>query len=543
MKDRLTAGARRVTATFASFSSGQKAVTIVAVVALAVGGYFFSTWASQPTYSPLFSNLASTDAAAIVEQLDSDGVQYELKDGGNTILVPQDQVYDLRLKMSGQGLPADTEGGGYSILDNQNVMTSEFMQQVGYRRAMEGELANTIKSIDGVTAATVHLAIPQKDVFSDDKQKASASVLVATGAGKDLGDDQVQAVVHLVASSVEGMEPASVTVVGADGVVLSGSGTTGTGAGSGDARGRATADYETRLNASVQKMLDQALGAGNAVVQVSADLDFDNTETTKRTYSADPATPPLVENTKTEKYDGGAGAPVGGVLGPDNVQVPVNADGAGTGSGQYEQTEAQRQNAVNETLEKRTAAGGSVKKLSVAVMINSDAIQGANEAQLQQLISSAVGLDPERGDSIAVSAMGFDKSGAEAAQKELEQAQAGEKSAAMYSMIKTGATVGGVVLLLLMAFIGNKRRNKKLQKMLKAQLERFEEEQAALAARTPVAVGAGAGAAGELTAGPAELDLEAVARNERARDITAMVERQPDEVATLMRSWLADRRG
>jgi flagellar M-ring protein FliF len=537
MKNRLTAGARRATAMFTSFSAGQKAVTIFAVVALAVGGYFFATWASKPTYSPLFSNLAASDAAAIVEQLDSDGVKYQLEDGGNTILVPQDEVYNLRLKMSGQGLPADTEGGGYSILDSQNVMTSEFMQQVGYRRAMEGELANTIKSIDGVTAATVHLAIPQKDVFTDDQKKPTASVLVATGAGKELGDDQVQAVVHLVASSVEGMEPANVTVVGADGVVLSGTGASGAGGGGNDSRSRATTDYETRLNSSVQRMLDQALGAGNAVVQVSADLDFDAAETTTRKYSTTPEMPPLVENTKTEKYTGG-GTAVGGVLGPDNVQVPVNADGS-VGS-EYEQTEAQRQNAVDETLEKRTAAPGAVKKLSVAVMINSDVVIGANEAQLQQLISSAVGLDPERGDTIAVSAMAFDKSGVEAAQRELAQSQAGEKWAALLSMIKTGATVLGVVLLILMAFIGNKRRNKKLQKMLKAQLERFEEEQAALeATRVPVAIGAG-GAAGELTAGPSEVEL---AREVRAREISTMVERQPDEVATLLRGWLADRRG
>jgi flagellar M-ring protein FliF len=102
MKNQLTAGLRRATTTFQSFSAGQKAVTIVAIVALAVGGYFFSTWAATPSYSPLFSNLASSDAAAIVDKLDSDGVQYQLEDGGNTILVPKDQVYSLRLKMSGE---------------------------------------------------------------------------------------------------------------------------------------------------------------------------------------------------------------------------------------------------------------------------------------------------------------------------------------------------------------------------------------------------------------------------------------------------------
>lgn len=547
MKDRITAALRSVGGKFGSFTPGQKAVSIVAVIAIAVGGYFFATWVSKPTYSPLFSNLASTDAAAIVEQLDADGVPYELTDGGNTILVPKDQVYTLRLQMSGQGLPADSSNGGYSILDNQNVMTSEFMQQVGYRRAMEGELANTIKSIDGVQAATVHLAIPQKDVFTDDQQKPTASVLVASGAGKELTDDQVQAVVHLVSSSVEGLEPSAVTVVGADGKVLSSANGSGSAGGSSDSRARAVSDYESRLNASVQRMLDQALGAGNAVVNIAADLDFDNTETKSRKYSATPNMPPVAESTKTEKYSGGAagGAPVGGVLGPDNVQVPVNADGTGTsssGGGAYEQSEATRNNAVDVTDEVRRSAPGAVKKLSVAVMINSDAVQGANEAQLQQLISSAVGLDPTRGDSIAVSAMAFDTSGAEAAKRQLEQAQSADKNEALMSMIKTGATVFGVVLLILIALLGNRRRNKKLKKMLQAEIERFEAEQAELEARQLAAIGAGTGAAGALTAAP-EPDAEQLARAERSREITSLVERQPDEVATLLRSWLADRRG
>jgi len=186
-----------------------------------------------------------------------------------------------------------------------------------------------------------------------------------------------------------------------------------------------------------------------------------------------------------------------------------------------------------------------VKKLSVAVMINSDAVEGANEAQLQQLISSAVGLDANRGDTIAVSAMSFDKTGAEAVQKELADAQAADKQAATMSMIKTGSLILGVVVLILMAFIGNKRRQKKMQKALQAQIDRFEAEQAELTAvRTPVAIGAGVGAAGELTAGPpVELDPEFLAREERSREITALAAQQPHQVVTQLRGWLADRRG
>jgi flagellar M-ring protein FliF len=541
MRDRVTAALKRVAGTFGSFSPGQKAVTIVAVIALAVGGYFFSVWATAPTYAPLFSSLASEDAAAIVEQLNADGVPYELSDGGNTILVPKDQVYDLRLQMSGQGLPANSDNG-YSLLDKQNVMTSEFMQQVGYRRAMEGELAKTIKSMDGVKTATVHLAIPQENVFTDERKPPTASVLVATNNNKTLTGDQVQAVVHLVASSIEGLEPANVTVVGADGQVLStGDPQNGGGSGSaGDQRTRATNDYEARLGTSLTQLLDTVVGPGNAKAHVTADLDYDATETKTEKYVADPNTPPLSEQTKTERYTGnGNGAT--GVLGPDNVQAPAGQSTSGTGV--YEQDTATRNNAVGVVRETRKAAPGSVRKLSVAVVLNADAIKGANEAQLQQLVSAALGLDPQRGDTIAVSAMQFDKSAAATAAKELGDAAKADATTALMQQIKTGAAIGGVLLLLLFAWVSNRRRNKRLQKALAAEIARFEAEQAALVGSGAQALGAAGGAAGALEAGPAGPSDEERARAERQRDITSMVEQQPEEVAALLRGWLADRRG
>ncbi len=154
----------------------------------------------------LFNNLSGEDASAIVENLTAEGVTYELADGGATIMVPKDQVYDLRIQMSGQGLPANSDSG-YALLDKQGITTSEFMQHVGYQRALEGELNKTIGSIDGVQAATVHLAIPQKDVFSDDAEKPTASVLIAAQGNTPLSNQQVQSVVHLVASSVDGLDP------------------------------------------------------------------------------------------------------------------------------------------------------------------------------------------------------------------------------------------------------------------------------------------------------------------------------------------------
>jgi flagellar M-ring protein FliF len=537
MRDRITSLGKRAGGTFGAFTVGQKAVTVVAVLVLGVGGYVFSQWAGKPSYAPLFSNLAASDASAIVDKLTADGTPYQLADGGGTILVPKDKVYDLRIKMSGAGLPAQADAG-YQMLDKQGVMTSEFMQQVGYRRALEGELAKTIKSIDGVTGATVHLAIPQKDVFTDDQQKPTASVLVSTGS-RQLSGDKVQAIVHLVAFSVEGLDPDSVTVVGAGGRVLSSNGSDATGGGA-DNRASQTGLYEQRLSTSLQQMLEQVLGPGHAVVQVTADLDFDATETKTQKYVSDPSNPPLSETKKTEAYTGSGGTGAGGVLGP-NTTLP----GAATGTaGTYQQQTETRNNAVGMVTEVRKSAPGAVRKLSVAVIVDSTGTK-VDQTQLQQLVSSAVGLDPKRGDNLAVSAMAFDQSAATAEKTALADAQKVTSASQLESWIQTGSVVGGVLALLVMAFIANGRRRKQAARIAAETDIRLAEVQAAIEAnRTNKALegAGGTSALGAIEGGPAQ-GAEAAEREARQREIAYLVERQPDEVAQVLRGWLADRRG
>src|SRR3954449_285676 len=251
MTDRLPAPVRRITDAYRSFTPGQKAVTIAAVIALVVSAYFFATWASKPTYSILFNNLSTKDASAIVESLQKSGTSYELANDGQTVLVPKDQVNNLRLSLSGEGLPGDA-GTGYALLDKQGITTSDFMQQTNYQRALEGELSNTIKSIEGVEAATVHLVIPKKDVFADDQDKPTASVLVASSATTPLSGQQVQAIVHLVASSVEGLDPTEITVAGADGKILSTGGGAAVTSGGDSGADSQTVAFQNRLNSSLQ---------------------------------------------------------------------------------------------------------------------------------------------------------------------------------------------------------------------------------------------------------------------------------------------------
>ncbi|MDQ1646156.1 MAG: flagellar M-ring protein FliF [Cryptosporangiaceae bacterium] len=533
MRDKLLTTLRRITGMFASFTAGQKAVTIFAVLAIIIGGYFFATWASKPALAPLYSNLAAADASAVVDKLAAGGVTYELANGGQTIMVPQDQVYNLRLQMSGAGLPAQSDSG-YALLDKQGVTTSDFMQQIGYQRAMETELANTIKAIDGVKLATVHLAIPKKDIFSADSVKPTASVLVGTVPGKSLTQSQVDAIVHLVASSIEGLDADQVTVADATGKILAAGGKTTGASGAGDAQSQQTGSFESRMGSSVQAMLEQVVGPGHAHVSVTADLDFDQTETKTLTYTQDPKIAPLSETHTAEGYSGG-GTGSTGVLGPDNISVP-----SGTGTGSYSKTSETKDNAIGSIIETRKAAPGKVRRLGVAVVLDQATAKNLSTAQVEKLVSSAVGLDTTRGDTLAVSTMSFDQSAAKAAASDLAAADQAAKQGQMLSMAKTGAMIGGILLLVLFAlFRGRRKKKTGLTAAEKAQLREAQEALAEARARASAALEAAPELpALEMASSP---DIDPVLEGQQ-REIAAMVERQPDEVAIVLRSWLADQR-
>jgi flagellar M-ring protein FliF len=512
--------------TLSGFTAGQKAMTVLAVIAVLLGAVVFTSWATKPSLVPVFTNLESSDAAAITEELTTRGTQYELAEGGTTVLVPQADVYQLRLDLSAAGLP---EGGeaGYELLDEQGITTSEFRQRVDYQRALEGELAKTISSIDGVAAATVHLVIPEESLFSEDGRTPSASVLIKDEVGKGMTDGQVQAVVNLVAASVEGLDHERVTVADAKGRVLSGDGQDAAGTLS-DARVTQTATFEKALQGSVEQMLTPLVGSGKAVVRVSADLDFDKRETTTESFETDKQAPLVTEKTGGEDYTG-TGAVVGGVLGPENV---VQENG---GESTYKKAEGERTFAVGKTTEQAVSAPGAVKRLSVAVVLDAGADPQITTAAVQQLVSAAAGLDPARGDVVEVSRLAFDTTAATAAEEEFAALEAAERSAQRWAL---GRTVGIMLLVGLMVLYALRvmRRDRRTEidpstlELEAMQLQAIDLEEAAMLEAAQ------------------QLALEAAVTPEEARrvavqaEVSELVERQPDEVAKLLRGWLADRR-
>ena len=510
----------------AGFTSGQRAVSALALVFLLIAGAMFTSWASKPALVPLFTNLASTDAAAITEELTTRGTQYELDAGGATVLVPQKDVYQLRLDLSAAGLP---EGGesGYELLDKQGVTTSEFRQRVDYQRALEGELSKTISSIDGVEATTVHLVMPEETLFSEDGRKPSASVLIKNKTGQSMGPGQVQAIVNLVAGSVEGLEHEAVTVADATGTVLNAAGEDGATAAAGDARAMQTASFEKNLQGSVEQMLIPLVGAGKAVVRVKAELDFDRRETKKESFDTDKKAPVVKEKTGAEDYEG-TGQVVGGVLGPENVTAPEGGESA------YNKEQAEKTYAVGKTTEQSTSAPGAVERLSVAVVLDSAAGPGITQGAVQDLVVAAAGLDIERGDVVEVSRLSFDTTAAEAAGKQFAAIEAAEKSEQRWGLIRTVAVVLVVGLLVLYA-LRMMRRDRRTtvqlpQELTVTQMSAIEAEEAAMLAASQ------------------RLALEPAVSPEHARrlavqaEVGDLVERQPEEVAQLLRGWLADRR-
>src|SRR4051812_34532349 len=200
------------------FTPGQKAMTILGVVAVVIAGMTFMKWAAKADMAPLYTGLSSQDAGAVTSALDAQHVSYKITGGGGTILVPRQDVDKTRIDLSAKNIPSG--GDSFVLLDKQGITTDQFTRNIDYQRALQGELGKAIESIDSVAAATVTLTIPQQTVFvGSSEDKPTAAVLVKT-TGADLSADTVNAIVHLVASSIPNMNPDDVTVADAKGAVL-----------------------------------------------------------------------------------------------------------------------------------------------------------------------------------------------------------------------------------------------------------------------------------------------------------------------------------
>ncbi|AZS39685.1 MULTISPECIES: flagellar basal-body MS-ring/collar protein FliF [Microbacterium] len=528
---------QRIGRVIAGFSLAQRTIAIIGVAVLALGIVALSSWLSRPTYTPLFSGMSASDANAVVEQLRSSSVPYELADGGATVLVPEKDVYDQRLAAASAGLPG-ASSGGYSLLDKMGVTTSEFQQSVTFKRAIEGELAATISSIKGVTAASVQLAIPEESVFVSETVDPTASVFVETSGNSTLSPKQVEAIVHLTSAAVSGMKPENVAVVDQSGQTLSAAGVGTTGG-----IDQQASDYEARVTANVQQMLDTVVGPGNAKVTVVAEIDHSVNERVEETYTPAEGAPPLTEQTRTDTQNGSSSN--AGVLGPDNIAVP-SAGGDGTS----ESTETSKTNAVNKSTQSTSTPAGSLLRQSVSVAVDAGAGGDLSTAQLSDLVETAAGIDTDRGDSIAVELVAFNQTSSEAAQAALQaakDAEGAERQAALLNTVIIAAAIAIPLLAGLAALIMRARRRRGAD-------TEFEE---LFGARPPALSALDAGATAAIDQAPTtplaflettpdpepEPDPEPaqVSLERRRAEIDSLTRQDPKRTADLLRTLIDDR--
>jgi len=457
MPQQITTAFGKLLAAIRGFSIAQRTLAIIGLALLVVAIFAVSNWASKPQMRALYTGLAPADASAIVDQLNSDGVSYELTNDGATVMVPSNQVYDERLKIASAGLTPSTESG-YSLLDNMGLTASSFQQDVTYKRALEGELAATLSAMSGVQTATVQLALPQESVFVEQTPDPTASVFVKAKAGTAFTDDQVQAMSQFVASAVPGMKMTDVSVVDASGVVLSAQG----GAQTNAAASKETAEYENRVTHNIQGMMDRIVGPGKSVVTVTAELDYDSTESTSETFNSNKDAKPLTERTTSEKYTGtGGNTSATGVLGPDNIAVPNGtAGGAGDQNGNYTNTTAERNNAVDKVTEHTVKAPGTVRRQSVSVAVDSVVAAAMNMTDIESMIAGAAGIDATRGDQIIVTRTAFDTSAQEAAATALAAAEKQAKADKQQDMIRQGVIALAILIGVIILFTMFRRRKR-----------------------------------------------------------------------------------
>lgn len=353
---------------------------IMAVAAFATVLMVLLLWARSPDYKVLFSNLSDRDGSAIVTQLDQMKVPYRLMQGGTSVMIPADQVDQVRLTLAGQGLPK-ASGVGFELMDKQAFGISQFTEHVNYQRALEGELARSIETIDAVERARVHLAIPTPSVFVRDRRKPSASIVVNLHAGRTLDKGQVEAIAHLVSSSVSEMPNDGISIVDQRGNLL-------TQSGGADNIDDAQLKYTAQIERDYQKRLDSIVGAmvGNDNVRtvVTAEVDFARAEHTQERYdpNADPAQSAIRSQQSSEARQVGD-LNKGGIPGslsnqpPGTAASPINAPQ--NAQGQPQATPQQPGNTrqdkttnyeVNRTIRHVQEERGGLKRLSVAVVVN-----------------------------------------------------------------------------------------------------------------------------------------------------------------------------
>jgi flagellar M-ring protein FliF len=552
--------AEQLTSAFRGMSSTQR-VMVVAIsltVLLALGG--LGIWAGQETKGVLAANVSPSEASAIVAQLDKMQVPYELSGDQRTILVPESKVGSLRLKFAGDGMLTGDKLG-FEKLENAGLGTTDFSQKVIHRRAMEAELARTIKSLQQVAEASVHITPASDSPFLTEKEDAKASVLLKLRGSRMLPDENTQAIVNLVAASVEGLKPDQVVIIDQYSRILSRTGRDPM-VGASDAQKKVAREEEDHLVRRVTELLEPVVGMGKVRATAHVDLDFDKVKINEEKYDPQGQVERSVQqkDEKVQKRESGAGLP--GTA--SNVAPATGGASAGlTESSDKKETTTNYE--ISKTVRAIDQATGSIKRVTLAVIVDhlsswdkdpkGEPVQkftarSADELKkIRDQVAAAVGIQPKRGDELTVENMAF----ATLQSNPKEEADARKQFWAdlgLKALPYAAWTVVGIIVFFMLFLPMLRRMSAAINRPSPMRVASAEGREAAMAGtgmgstRKPVQVKSMSEIEAEIEA---ELNADAAFSAPEARRRELIKKRlqdssheDPETMASLVRSWLLE---
>ena len=524
------------------YSKTQRYAAIGVVIAILAGILGLSFWyGSKPDFVPLYTNLETKDAGDVVNSLRESGVQYQIEESkrGTTVYVPATQVHDVRLELASAGLPRGNKG--FELFDDSKLGVTEFQNRVNYIQALQGELTRTIEQIGVVQKARVHIVLPEDSLYKKNEKPATASIMLMLKPDSQIRPEEVKGIVNLVAHSVQGLTPQNITVVDEAGNILN----------ENDSEEMAkekrtnlqalnqiemTKQVRDSIQQNIQTLLDNSLGRNQAFVRVSVELDFDERQVDRQTFTPVVDESGIIRSQQdvSETYNGRSNIPGG----PAGVQgnIPGYVAENRNSNAEYERKESTKNYEVNEENQKIVSSPGSIRRLTVAVLVN-DTMNPTQQENLLRVVRSAAGINEARGDVISVEPLPFST---EARDRQAAEEAAEQKRQDRILYMEFGAFILFTALILggFLMYRRKKRQEreaeerrireeKEAQERAEAAQRRAEEEQRAR----------------EVSEGLVE-DENLTPSERQQRDektaILKMIDERPADVAMLIKTWLAE---
>jgi len=527
---------------------GPAKIGMMAVVAIVILGafIFLSARLSTPAVVPLFSGLDSGDSSKIAAKLESMGVYYEVLSGGAQIMVPRDKVLSVRMGLAEQGLPSGSANVGYEIFDKTDGMgVSSFVNNVNLIRALEGELGRTISAFNQIQNARVHLVIPKQDLFSKRKSEPTASIVLSLRGNQTLGQVQVAAISHLVATAVPELDVNKITIVDTQGRPFkkgaNGEGDSGIIASTNE---EFRVQYESRLKNVIEDLLSRSVGVGRVEAEVSAEVDFDREVIDSEIFDPDGQVARSIQT--VEETESASDGVSGQVTAGNNIPGQDGEAGAAGSESNVARVNEITNFEVSKTIKKQIKETGTIQRLSIAVLVdgtydydeeNEEYIYQERPKEeldkLEKLVKSAVGFDADRGDTVEVINMQFST---EVTDKVKEDPLAWLKQdlGNIIQTIVIGLVLTLVILLVVKPMVG---RAFEMTKSESAE----DELQAALAGQDLEELAQITGQQEKLAEKESLIDLDSIESKMNQTSVAAIndiVERHPDEAVTILRNWM-----